>query len=150
MSLLTCFEAGFFVHIKNNILPIVWLKKKAEKAPETAEKIVVCFQVSLFYRQFTSICHEIDNHVSMMICWWQMRWNIFCYHAFKFSYHFIIIWLLNQTSFCKIKACRWNFISHEYSEIEISQESIVNMTLICFFSQIIFFSHSFSESFLQC
>ena len=88
---------------------------------------------------FQHICHEINNHVSMMIL--QMRWNNFYYHTFKFSYEFRLIWLSDQTSFCKIKTCRWNFIAHENFKIEVSQASIVNMTYAfnCFFSQIIFF-----------
>ena len=52
----------------------------------------------------------------------------FCYHTFKFSCQFRIIWLLDQTSFCKTKTCRWDIIAHDNFKIEISQASIVNMT----------------------
>ena len=69
---------------------------------------------------FSSICHEIDNHVSMVICWQQMRWNS--------SVQFRLNWLSDQTSFCKIKTCSWDFITHENFTIEISQARIVNMT----------------------
>ena len=125
---LKCFDAVVFVHIKNNINPTAWLEKKAECAPVTDEKIVVCFYVLLLYWNFSIICHEIDNHVSMMICWQQMRWNIFCDHTFKFSCQFTLICLSDQTSFYKIKIYRWDFIAHENFKIEISQASIVNMT----------------------
>ena len=81
-----------------------------------------------FFWHFFSICNEVNNHVSMMIYWRQMHWNIICYHTFKFSCQFRLVRLSDQTSFCKIKASRWDFIAHENLKIKILQASIVNMT----------------------
>ena len=69
-----------------------------------------------------------------MICWWQMRWNIFCYHSFKFSCQFRLIWLSDQTSFCKIKSMLvkfhkpWEFWDRNLAS-EHSQDDVKTVSL---------------------
>ena len=101
------------------------LKRKLNVLQRLMRKSLYVSRFCFFIDTF--LAYTMKSIITLLCCWRQMRWNIFCYHTFDFSYQFRLIWLSDQTSFCKINAYRWDFITHENFKIEISQASIVNM-----------------------
>ena len=66
-----------------------WLHDLKRKLNVLQKLMKKSLYVWLFFWHLSSICHEINNHVSMMICWRQVRWNIICYHLSS-----VVIWEL--------------------------------------------------------
>ena len=58
----------FFVHIKNNIYPIVWLEKKSEYAPETDEKSLYVFRFFLLI--YTFPVYVMKSIITFL--WWSI------------------------------------------------------------------------------
>ena len=66
---LTCPDAVFIVHFKNNIQSIAWLEKKAKLLQERMKKFLYVFRFGFFINTF--LAYAMKSIIALEMIWWR-------------------------------------------------------------------------------